>query len=244
MATDYTTMIHTGADAYGSDGEKIGTVAVVEDSYFIVEKGFLFTTDVYVPTSYVTGVDDDGIRLSLTKDEIENEDWSNPPLTDTGHATGSDYAAATDSYRNRADAPGTDYESDRMRGTDATLERSEEELRANVTPVRTGAVNVGKHVVTEEQSMDVPVEREEVRVERRPVDRPASGDAFEDRDISIPVTEERASATKEARVVEELDVSKDVRKDTQRVSGTVRREEFDIDHDVDDPGDTDHEHRL
>jgi uncharacterized protein (TIGR02271 family) len=109
-------------------------------------------------------------------------------------------------------------------------------LRADVRLVQTGEVNVGKHVVTEEQSIDVPVEREEVRVDRRAVDRPADADAFEDRDISIPVTEERATADKQARVVEQLDVTKGVRQDTQRVSGTVRHEEFDIDEQVD--GDT------
>lgn len=230
MATDYRTMITTGTDAYGSDGEKIGNVAAVEGTYFIIEKGFLFTTDLYVPTSYVTGVDDDGVQLSLTKDQIENEDWSAPPMADAGYSarTGRDTGTAYDT------ATGYDQRTGYPTEDTATLERTEEELRANVTPVETGQVNVGKHVVTEEQSIDVPVEREEVRVQRRAVDRPADADAFEDRDISIPVTEERATADKQARVVEELDVTKDVRQDTQRVSGTVRREEFDIDQDVDD----------
>jgi uncharacterized protein (TIGR02271 family) len=83
--------------------------------------------------------------------------------------------------------------------------------------------------VHEEQSIDVPVTREEVQVSSRQVDRPASGDAFSDQDIAVPVMEEDVEVTKEARVVEEFDVDKQTYQDTERVTDTVRKERVDID---------------
>jgi uncharacterized protein (TIGR02271 family) len=77
----------------------------------------------------------------------------------------------------------------------------------------------------------VPVTREEVHMERRSVDRPASGDAIREDSVDVPVYEERVETGKEARVVEELEVGKTAETDTKRVSDTVRREEFDIDDD-------------
>ena len=71
--------IKTGTDVYGSDGEKIGSIAGVADNYFVIEKGFIFTTDIYVPMSAVARVDDDKVMLSMTKDQVENEDWTREP---------------------------------------------------------------------------------------------------------------------------------------------------------------------
>jgi len=74
--------IETGTDVYGSDGEKIGSVAGVADTHFVVEKGFILTTDIYVPMSALAGVEDDRVMLSMTKEQIENADWSNEPIAD------------------------------------------------------------------------------------------------------------------------------------------------------------------
>ena len=54
MGTGYTsTDITTGADVFGADGEKVGTVAAVYPGYIVVEKGFFFPTDYYIPMSAV-----------------------------------------------------------------------------------------------------------------------------------------------------------------------------------------------
>jgi hypothetical protein len=80
MQTSTQTPIELGTNVYGSDGEKIGSVAETQNQYFVIEKGFIFTTDIYVPMSAVAGRGEDGIRLSMTKDEIEHGDWSSPPV--------------------------------------------------------------------------------------------------------------------------------------------------------------------
>jgi uncharacterized protein (TIGR02271 family) len=204
----YAGQIESGWDVYGSDGEKIGDVADVGTDYFIVEKGFIFPTELYVPMSAVQSVERDRVDLSFTKDQIESQGWDRPPAT----MSGTTHDEAISGYT--------------ARGQGATLERREEQLRVDKEPVRAGEVRVGKDVIEQEQSVDVPVSREDVQIDRRAVDRPASAEEFSDQEVSIPVTEERARVTKDARVVEELDVDKDVHEDTERVTDTVKKEQF------------------
>ena len=47
----------------------------------------------------------------------------------------------------------------------------EEDLHTRETPVETGQVSLGKEVVEEQRSVEVPVSREEVYVERHRVDQ-------------------------------------------------------------------------
>jgi uncharacterized protein (TIGR02271 family) len=49
------------------------------------------------------------------------------------------------------------------------MTRSEEELRIGSAQQETGRVRLRKHVVTEQVQTTVPVQREEVRVERDPI---------------------------------------------------------------------------
>jgi uncharacterized protein (TIGR02271 family) len=230
MHTTFDQQIQQGDDVYGSDGEKIGSIAAVAVSHFVIEKGFIFTTDIYVPTSAIAGIDEDGVRLSMTKDQVENQDWSEAPSDDgtdldTSNAEGGYGADVIDDRTASAGTAmgGTTTDADR-------IERAEEHLTVDKRAEQAGAVQVGKHVVEERQAVDVPVTREEVTLERHAVDRPVgSGDVFADEAIEVPVYEERVETGKEARVVEELEVGKTATTDTAHVEDTVRREEFDID---------------
>jgi len=100
-----------------------------------------------------------------------------------------------------------------------------------------GDVTVTKRVIDDTKTVEVPVRREEVHVERRPVsDSSASGrvgdDAFTEDRITVPVMEEDVEVRKVARPVEEIEITKTASEDTKRVDQTVRREEFDIDDDT------------
>jgi len=105
-----------------------------------------------------------------------------------------------------------------------TIQLREEQLRANKESVKTGDVRVRKEVHTEHQQITVPVEREEVVIERRPANGRASGE-MKSEEIRIPVKEERVHVTKEAVLKEEVSVGKRKVHDTQTVSGDVRKEE-------------------
>ncbi len=114
---------------------------------------------------------------------------------------------------------------------DTTVELHEEELRADTVERQAGEVRVSKDVVEEEQTLEVPVSREQVRISSRPVTDQGSVDtsqAFQGGTISVPVREEDVEVRKEVRVAEELEIDKTVVQDTERVTDTVRREEVNI----------------
>jgi len=108
------------------------------------------------------------------------------------------------------------------------LQLREEELEARKTSVERGQVTLGKEVVEEEKTLQVPVRREEVYVERKAVDRPADRPIEDDRDtvIEVPVREERVEVEKQPVVYEEVGVGKQQVVRTEQVSDTVRREEL------------------
>jgi uncharacterized protein (TIGR02271 family) len=115
---------------------------------------------------------------------------------------------------------------------DLVIPVREEELSATVREREAGGVRVEKRVVSEDRVLEVPVTEEQVRVERRIVDRTvgaADADAFEEIVIEVPLTTEEVELRKQARVVEEVVVSKEEIQHTEQVAGTVRREEVVVD---------------
>lgn len=116
-----------------------------------------------------------------------------------------------------------------------TIQVKEEQLKAEKRPVEAGEVRVRKEVHTENKSIEVPVEHEEVVIERTPVHGRApaegiSGDAIrENEEIRIPVREEQVDVSKQTVVNEEVNVGKRVVRDTKKVSGQVRKEDVQVD---------------
>lgn len=112
----------------------------------------------------------------------------------------------------------------------------EERLNVDKENVETGEASVDKHVVEEEQEFDVPVEREEVTIERRPVNEKVDEDfnANDDDSVHIPLHDERVKVEKENVVSEEIVIKKNKVQDTEHVSEKVRHEEADINNPTDD----------
>jgi uncharacterized protein (TIGR02271 family) len=127
---------------------------------------------------------------------------------------GGDFGPATEGYS-------------RIEGEDReSIELREEELRASKERVKAGEVRVRKEVVTDKKTIDVPVTREEVVVERRPGSgRPASGDIGKDDEVRVSLTEEKVRVEKTPVVKEEITLGKRQVHETERVKDTVRREE-------------------
>ncbi len=87
---------------------------------------------------------------------------------------------------------------------------------------------MGKRVVTEHKTIDVPVEREEIVIERRPGCRPRGQGRLTDEEIVIPVKEEQRLRYQAAVVTEEVSVGKRKVHETKHVAETVRKEELDV----------------
>src|SRR5829696_10425897 len=69
-----------GVDVYGADGDKVGTVSAVYPSYIVVEKGFFFPTDYYIPMSAIASYDADRVYLSVSKDAALGRGWDVRPV--------------------------------------------------------------------------------------------------------------------------------------------------------------------
>jgi uncharacterized protein (TIGR02271 family) len=110
-----------------------------------------------------------------------------------------------------------------------TIQVKEERLHAEKRPVEAGEVTVRKEVRTETKHIEVPVQREEVVIERTPVHGRAATDVIrEGEEVRIPVREEQVNVSKEAVVTEEVKVGKRMVQDTEHVSGQVRKEEVKV----------------
>jgi uncharacterized protein (TIGR02271 family) len=107
-----------------------------------------------------------------------------------------------------------------------TIQLKEEQLKARKTSAKAGEVEVRKEVHTDRKTIQVPVEREEVVIERRPAGGRAAAGDIKAEQIRIPVKEEKVNVSKEAVVKEEVNVGKRKVRDTQTVGGDVRREEL------------------
>lgn len=118
-----------------------------------------------------------------------------------------------------------------------SLTLSEERLNVDKQRVETGQVRLRKYVVHDTETVEVPVEREEVRIERTPIDGTHAdtlrGGALEDDEAAITVSEERVSVTKDTVPVEEVSLRKETVRDTETVSEDVAHEELDVDGAVD-----------
>jgi len=147
----------------------------------------------------------------------------------TTSSSGSAYASTTGSSGSDAPSEGT-YASERGVRGEEVIPVAEEEVRIGKREVSRGRVRVHSYVVETPVEEQVNLREERVRVERRPADRPLTGDErlFQDRTIEVEETAEEAVVSKEARVKEELVVGKDVEERTKTVSDTVRRTEVEV----------------
>ena len=112
-----------------------------------------------------------------------------------------------------------------------SVELREEELRAEKERVQAGEVTLRKEVVKEKKTIEVPVTKEEVVVERHPVaGRPSDREIGKDEEIRIPVMEEEVRVEKTPVVKEEVTLKKRPIQETKKVSDTVKREEAYVEH--------------
>ena len=110
--------------------------------------------------------------------------------------------------------------------------RSEEQLNVSKDRVESGQVRLRKYVVNETETVEVPVEREEVRVVREPItdaDRANYDGNIGEQEASVTLHEDRVNVSKESVPVEKVSLEKDTVRDTETVSEQVRKERFETD---------------
>lgn len=114
---------------------------------------------------------------------------------------------------------------------DKTIPLAEEQLVVGKRAVNRGTARIRRYVVETPVEKDIPLHKETVSIERRPVtDAHATDKAdFTDKVIEVTESDEEPVISKQARVKEEVVIHKDQTERTERVRDTVRREEVEVD---------------
>jgi uncharacterized protein (TIGR02271 family) len=115
--------------------------------------------------------------------------------------------------------------------TDDAMTRSEEELRVGTQTRERGRARLRKYVVTETQQVTVPVQREEVRVEREPItdanlDAATSGPAISEEEHEVTLREEEVVVDKRAVPKERVRLDTETVTEERQVSEEVRKEQI------------------
>jgi uncharacterized protein (TIGR02271 family) len=248
----------SGATVRDSSGNKIGKVAQVylddssgEPEWVTVRTGLFGTKESFVPLA-ASRFDGNEIVVDATKDKVAGA----PKVDEDGHISAQEeaeiyryYGISTVGYGTTAGTVGTadrdgDGGYDRVEGsavgrdtsgptTDDAMTRSEEQLRAGTQQVETGRARLRKYVVTGTEQVQVPVSREEVRVEREPItdanrDAAYDGPAISEEEHEVTLRAERPVVQTEAVPVERVRLDKETVTDTETVSGEVRREQIEV----------------
>lgn len=228
------------------DAAAAGTPAAVDRGTDLVGR----LTDMGVPRNeaedYAEGVRRGGTLVTLRVDDNKVDDAADimerrvPVDVEArgaqwreGGWTGYDQTAApysteeAERERERYAARDTDT-TEVTRGEQGTAEVVEEELRVGKRQVERGGVRVHTHVTETPVEEQVTLREERVNVERHQVDRPASEADLREETVEVTETAEEPVVSKEARVVEEVVISKEVGERTETVHDTVRRKDIEI----------------
>jgi uncharacterized protein (TIGR02271 family) len=239
-----------GATVYDTRGSKLGTI---EDIYLdretdrpewaVVKTGLLGSKVNFVPLKDATQEGND-LHVPYDKDQVVGA----PSVEADGELSQQEeaelyrhYGLEYSEYRSDTGLPeGEGQDVDASGGTtDDAMTRSEEEVRVGKTQREAGTARLKKYVVTEQVQQTVPVQREEVRVEREPVtdaniDRATAGREITESEHEVtlaqeePVVEKRTVPKERVRlskepVTEEHEVSEEVRKEQIEPEGEIRR---------------------
>jgi uncharacterized protein (TIGR02271 family) len=118
--------------------------------------------------------------------------------------------------------------------TDQAMTRSEEELRVDTQTRERGRARLRKYVTTEQQQVTVPVQREEIRVEREPItdtnlDAATRGPDISEEEHEVTLHEETPVVEKRVVPRERVRLDTDTVTEQRQVSEEVRKEQLEVD---------------
>jgi uncharacterized protein (TIGR02271 family) len=233
-----------GATLVDRDGDRIGTIDAIyvddqtgEPEWALVNTGFFGTRSTFVPIAQASGSGDQ-VQVPYEKQLVKDA----PNMDPDGHLSeqeeqelwrhyGLDYGGGYDAR----DTVGRDTSGPT---TDEAMTRSEEELQVGTQTRERGRARLRKYVTTEQQTVTVPVQREEVRVEREPItdanlDAATSGPAISEEEHEVTLREEEVVVDKRAVPRERVRLDTETVTDERQVSEEVRKERIEVEGDQD-----------
>ena len=231
-----------GNTAVDADGSELGTIdEIYLDNETDRPEWALVSGRKFVPLGEARG-DGREVRFPFSSQQVESapEPAAEGELSQDEESAlyshyGLDYSeAGSDSgLPERQSGGDRDVIGDDVSGneTDEAMTRSEEELRVGTTQRESGRVRLRKHIVTEQVETTVPVQREEVRIEREPITDANAGAATSGADLSeeeheVVLHEEEVVADKRVVPKERVRLSTDTVTEDAQVSEEVRKEQI------------------
>ena len=251
ISSDQAGMLIDGGQVIGSDGEKIGTVGQVyldnetgNPSWVTVKTGWFGTSESFVPLDEAT-VDGSTVTVPYDKATVKDAPHHDVDAELTPQEEQDLYAyyglthAGRTTDRTDGDFARTGAADTEARSTSASpdtgegyITRSEEQLRVGTRQVEAGRARLRKFVVTEQQTVTVPVSHEEVTVVREPI---AAGEVTNavigDDVVEVVLTEDQVVVDKQAVAVEKVKLGTQTVTEEQQVTEAVRKEQVELDTD-------------
>jgi uncharacterized protein (TIGR02271 family) len=250
---------YIGRNAVDPEGNKIGSVGQVylndetgQPDWVTVNTGLFGTKENFVPLEGSTFGSDDDVVLPFGKDVVKDA----PHVGDASHLDVDEQDALYSYYHQYIGAGRTQTAGTQTTGTQTTtgdvsatsgaghdtsgpntdeaMTRSEEHLNVGTQRVEAGRARLRKFVTTEQQTVNVPVAHEEVRVEREPItdanrDAALDGPAISEEEHEVVLHADQPVVTTEAVPVERVRLGTETVTENQTVSGEVRKEQVEVD---------------
>jgi Domain of unknown function (DUF2382)/PRC-barrel domain len=174
MVSEHEVSAAIGGTAYGSDGDKLGTVEAffADDrtgtpTWVSISTGLFGTRHSIVPVAGAT-FDDGALRIPVTADAVKSA-----PAMAGEHLDPADEEALRRHYGTAGETPSPSLPGESAPAAPVApgaMTRSEEQLRVGTERVATTRARLVKYVVTEDVQITVPIRREEIRIEQVPID--------------------------------------------------------------------------
>jgi len=243
-----------GRTAVDSEGEKLGKIEEIyldaeteRPEWALVKLGSFGGKSAFMP---LEGVREDGeqVKAPFSKEQVKDA----PSVDPDGQLSQQEEAELYRHYgleygegRSGSGLPEGDADATRDETvgrdtsgpeTDSAMTRSEEELKVGTTQRETGRARLKKYIVTEEVQTTVPVQREEVRIEREPITDANVGDATAGGDLTeeeheVTLSAEEVVVDKQVVPKERVRMDKDTVQEERQVSESVAKEQIDIEGD-------------
>lgn len=195
-------------EARGTNDEDFGEVQDIQGNYVLVQKGIIDKEKFYIPKDQAESYDGDVLRFRISQEDLNQFQHEPPSIWD------SDSTQDTTTYER-------DTNEERIPLSEERLDVSKESQEDQAT--------ITKKPVTETKTVEVPLTREEVSIERRPASgqTEAQSPIQSEEEITIPLKREEAQVSKKPYVKEEAVIKKKAFRDTKEITEDVTSEELD-----------------
>ncbi|CAN5309583.1 PRC and DUF2382 domain-containing protein [soil metagenome] len=243
-----------GSDVISTDGSKIGTVEEIyldqqtdQPEWVLVKTGMMGGSS-FVPLAGAS-MEEGAVRVPHEEQKVKDSpdvladgELSQEEEAELYRYYGIEYSESSSDTGLPEGTPDTGQREPVGRDvsgptTDDAMTRSEEELQVGKTQREAGQARLKKYVVTENVSETVPVQREELQIEREPitdanVDEATSGPEISEEEHEVTLTEEEVVANKRVVPKERVRMSKDTVTEEREISEELRKERIEAEGDV------------